>query len=179
MRNKIVIYIGVGLMGLALLAFLFVSPNPGASQNAKPATTTAVQGFEPPFVQEGELTFFDHETEAPVGKIAIEIADNEQETTQGLMYRKFMEEDQGMLFLFDSMEPRSFWMKNTHISLDIIYVDEYYRIVSIAKQTTPYSEISIPSEAPAQYVVEVNAGYCDRHGIQKGDRVQFNRIPAQ
>ncbi len=125
------------------------------------------------FVKEGELVFFNKEGSKKIKKIDIEIADNEQEKMQGLMYRKYMPDTCGMLFIFDKEEPQSFWMKNTIIPLDIIFVDKNGKIVSIQKNTTPYSEKSIPSYKPAMFVVEVNAGFCDRYDIKQGDYISF------
>ncbi|MEO1449883.1 MAG: DUF192 domain-containing protein, partial [Bacteroidota bacterium] len=141
---------------------------PGSVNNNPPSV-----GYIPPFQKEGELSFFDQESRELLKKIDIEIADDEATITQGLMYRREMPDSQGMLFIFDQMEPRSFWMKNTYISLDIIYVDQFNQIVSIAKSTTPKSTRSIPSGKPAQYVIEVIAGFCDSFSVKEGDFVEF------
>jgi len=101
----------------------------------------------------------------------IEIADDENERMRGLMDRLELPENAGMLFIFDGDEPRSFWMKNTYISLDIIYINSKKEIVSIQKYTQPKTTTSIPSEAPAKYVLEVNAGFTDKYGIGPGDRI--------
>jgi len=78
-----------------------------------------------------------------------------------------------MLFIFEWPAAQAFWMKNTIISLDIIYLDENKKIVSISKNAVPYSEDSLPSAGKAQYVVEVVAGFTDKYGIQPGDRITF------
>jgi len=122
------------------------------------------------FKKEGELTFVDS-VDNPIVKIDIEIADNEYERQLGLMNRESMEENQGMLFIFPQERYQSFWMLNTMFSLDIIFVNSNKEIVTIHKNTAPLSEQSYPSTAPAQYVVEVNAGFCDTHNIKQGDRV--------
>lgn len=109
------------------------------------------------------------------GTVRVEIAENEVSRTQGLMGRQTMAEDQGMLFIFPTEEYRSFWMANTPLPLDIIYVNAAREVVTIQRNTVPYSEESVPSTRPATYVVEVNAGYADRHGIAEGDRVQWSR----
>jgi uncharacterized membrane protein (UPF0127 family) len=88
-----------------------------------------------------------------------------------------MSDEQGMLFIFSEAAEQSFWMKDTYISLDIIYVDDKKEIVSIQKYTTPQSEESLPSYKKAQYVVEVNAGFCDKYHIAFGDRIAFTRQP--
>ena len=122
------------------------------------------------FKKEGELTFVDS-VDNPIVKIDIEIADNEYERQLGLMNRESMEEMQGMLFIFPQERYQSFWMLNTMFSLDIIFVNSNKEIVTIHKNTAPLSEQSYPSTAPAQYVVEVNAGFCDIHNIKIGDKV--------
>ncbi len=87
-----------------------------------------------------------------------------------------MEEMQGMLFVFEDATPRSFWMKNTYISLDIIYVDADKKIVSIQKSAVPLSEESLPSYKDAMYVVEVNAGFTDKYNIKEGDQISFKEL---
>jgi len=122
------------------------------------------------FKKEGELTFVDS-LDNPLIKIDIEIADNDYERQLGLMNRQSMEEMQGMLFIFPQERYQSFWMLNTLFSLDIIFINNNKEIVTIHKNTTPLSEQSYPSSAPAIYVVEVNAGFCDRHNIALGDKI--------
>jgi uncharacterized membrane protein (UPF0127 family) len=89
------------------------------------------------------------------------------------MFRPFLSDFVGMLFVFDEPSSQSFWMRNTMISLDIIYVGQDKKIVSIQKKAKPYSEESLPSFGNAQYVVEVNGGYCDKYGIRVGDTIIF------
>ena len=110
-------------------------------------------------------------------KVGVELALTRDEQSRGLMWRESMAEDRGMLFVFGDSRPRSFWMKNTPLPLDIVYIDEG-RIVSIAQSTTPYSTRSIPSGAPARYVLEVNGGFCKRHGIAPGARVELPDLTA-
>jgi uncharacterized membrane protein (UPF0127 family) len=128
---------------------------------------------EPVFRNDGSLTFFKLPDNRIVKSIAIELADEESERQQGLMYRSSMKNDNGMLFVFNEMEDRAFWMKNTKIPLDIIYVSDQRRIVSISENTIPFSLESIPSSGPARYVVEVNAGFTAEFGINAGDSISF------
>lgn len=128
---------------------------------------------EPMFKKQGELEFVNSKSKKPVKKIDIEIADNEQKRMQGLMYRRSMNEDNGMLFIFPISEPQSFWMKNTIISLDIMFVNEKKEIIKIHKNTIPYSERSYPSFKNAMYVVEVVAGFSDKYGITEGDKIDY------
>jgi hypothetical protein len=122
------------------------------------------------FKKEGELTFVDT-LGNPIIKIDIEIADNDYERQLGLMNRESMEKMQGMLFIFPQERIQSFWMLNTMFSLDILFINSDKEIVTIHKNTTPLSEQSYPSSEPAIYVLEVNAGFCDEHGINLGDKV--------
>lgn len=126
------------------------------------------------FTKEGELSFTDS-LGTPKTKIDLEFADNEYERELGLMKRVEMKENQGMLFIFPDEQIRSFWMRNTLISLDIIFVNADMKIVTIHKNTTKLSDQTYPSTKPAQYVVEVVAGYTDRHNIQVGDKIDWKR----
>lgn len=127
------------------------------------------------FKKEGELTFISADDNF-LAQIDIEIAGSEVERTQGLMYRDKMGENQGMFFIFDFETPQSFWMKNTLISLDIIFVNKNNKIVKIHRSTDTLSEQSYPSGAPAIYVVEVNAGYCDKYSIKENDKIVWRRM---
>ncbi len=101
----------------------------------------------------------------------VEIADDDAERQRGLMFRPPLEADRGMLFQFDVAEEQGFWMKNTPSSLDILYIDPTGRIVSIARHTTPYSEVALPSNGPANGVLELRAGRADEIGAKPGDKV--------
>lgn len=125
------------------------------------------------FKKEGELSFIDGATGQEIISINIEKAETPEEHEIGLMYRRDMQENQGMLFISAQEEEKGFWMKNTYIALDIIYVNAAREIVSIGKYAKPQSTESIPSGAPAQYVVEVVAGFCDKYGIGQGDKISF------
>lgn len=124
------------------------------------------------FKKDGELVFSDSLGNMKV-KIDIEIADNEYKRQLGLMNRKSMEENQGMLFIFNENTIRSFWMLNTLIQLDILFVNSERSIVNIHKNTTPLSQQSYPSTEPAIYVVEVIGGFCDKYNIIEGDKISW------
>lgn len=157
---------------LAVLLFLFFLIRPQFGGDNKKATSG--QNNVPKFKKEGTLSFFKQSTNEEI-KIDIEITDNRFEQVRGLMFRSNLPEKGGMLFIMDREELQSFWMKNTYISLDIIYVNSRFEIVKIQKYTQPQSEESVPSIKKAKYVVEVNAGFCDRFGIKEGDRISFKR----
>ncbi|MFN3872576.1 MAG: DUF192 domain-containing protein [Ignavibacterium sp.] len=124
------------------------------------------------FTKEGELIFSDSLGNAKA-KIDLEIADDEYQRQLGLMNRKEMTENQGMLFIFPRQDYLSFWMRNTFLSLDMIFVDESKTIVTIHKNTRILSDTSYPSTKPAKYVVEVLAGFTDKYNIQVGDKIDW------
>jgi uncharacterized membrane protein (UPF0127 family) len=124
------------------------------------------------FTKEGELVFSDS-TGFQKAKIDIEIADDDYQRELGLMNRKSMQENQGMLFIFPFERYQSFWMRNTFISLDMIFVDANKTIVTIHKNTQVLSDQSYPSSKPAKYVVEVIAGFSDKNNIQVGDKIEW------
>lgn len=132
---------------------------------------------EPEWVREGEVTFISRDTRQPITKIEIEAAVTPAERSQGLMYRSEMEEDKGMLFLFEKMDWQSFWMKNTLMPLDIMFIDDKGVINTIHKNTVPYSEKSLPSKQRSQFVVEVVGGFSDKHGIKEGDLIEYKLDP--
>jgi uncharacterized protein len=106
----------------------------------------------------------------------VEVADTPAKRELGLQYRKELGSDRGMIFLFAAEAPQTFWMKNTPIPLDMIFINRDRRIVGIIEQTVPYSLESRSVKAPSQYVLEINGGLAKRHGIQAGDRVRFEGI---
>lgn len=124
------------------------------------------------FTKEGELTFTDS-LGTLKAKIDLEIADNDYERQLGLMNRKEMKENEGMLFIFPIQGNQSFWMRNTLISLDILFVNDQKQIVTIHKNTKILSDQSYPATQPSIYVVEVLAGYTDKHNIQVGDKINW------
>ena len=127
------------------------------------------------FKYEGNLQLLDS-TGTVIKKIKIEIADNDFERQTGLMYRKQMDNNKGMLFVFDKSEIKSFYMKNTYISLDIIYIDANNTIINIVKNAEPLNETSLFSDAPAKYVLEINAGLSDIWGIKKGHKINYSKL---
>ncbi len=105
--------------------------------------------------------------------ISAEIADTPQKQSDGLMNRNSLAPDAGMLFLFQKDKQNGFWMKDTFISLDILFINAQKQILYIAENTTVLSETPIIPSTPYRFVLEVNAGYCQKHGIHVGDTIQF------
>ena len=104
----------------------------------------------------------------------LEIANTEPLRARGLMERDSMPADRGMIFVFAESEPLSFWMKNTRIPLEILYLDDGGQIVSI-HEMKPYDRSSIPSARPAKYAIELNLGQVKTSGVKPGDVL---KIPA-
>jgi uncharacterized membrane protein (UPF0127 family) len=122
---------------------------------------------------DGTLDFL-RESEHLLG-IEIEIADTDSSRERGMMQREAFPDRTGMLFLFDTVEIRNFWMANTPLALDLLFIGPDSQIVDIAKYARPFSDDLITSSAAAQYVLEVPAGFTDTHGITEGDRVRWQR----
>lgn len=155
---------GIIILILALAAFLII--NNFIKKDSEPEVKYYT------FTKDGELIFSDSLGNEKI-KIDIEIADTEYKRQLGLMNRKSMEENEGMLFIFNEERLQSFWMLNTLISLDIMFVNKEKRIVTIHKNTTPLSQQSYPSSEPAIYVVEVVGGFSDKNNILPGDKINW------
>ncbi|MFD2823198.1 DUF192 domain-containing protein [Lacinutrix iliipiscaria] len=134
-----------------------------------------IKPIEITFKKEGELTLYKAITDSIVSKLDIEIADTDYDVQTGLMYRNSMQDNQGMLFVFPTMRERFFYMKNTRIPLDLIYLDDNQFIVSFQENANPLDESSLPSKVPAQYVLEVNAGLAEKWRLEVGDRMEYRK----
>lgn len=119
------------------------------------------------------------ETSAGVRVFDVEVVREEKERNRGLMYRKKLADTGGMLFDYDPPQDVAFWMKNTYIPLDIIFIDASGRIITIAAETTPLSLDRIPSNGLARGVLEIKGGLAAKRGIKVGDRVRHAIFPAQ
>ena len=101
----------------------------------------------------------------------VEVVQEKEDVMRGLMHREHLDQDAGMLFDFKRVRDISFWMKNTLIPLDIIFIKADGTIANIAENTTPLSEETIPAAAPILGVLEINGGLSAKLGIKAGDRV--------
>ncbi|MEA4918033.1 DUF192 domain-containing protein [Proteiniphilum sp.] len=164
-RNLYLIILLVAVVGLAIYFLL--------RSGSEPEISTQPEAMNIPFRKQGELIFTSHQNGDTLAGIEIEVANNDQLRARGLMYRRSLPENAGMLFLQRTEEMQSFWMKNTYIPLDIIFVDANKEIVTIHINTTPLKEWNYASTKPALYVVEVNTGFANRHGISIGDKIEF------
>jgi len=107
--------------------------------------------------------------------IQIDIAASDAERQRGLMDRTSLSLEEGMLFIFPAPDSQSFWMRNTYIPLDIMFVGADRRMVNIVKRTTPLSDDSIRSAGPSQYVVEVRGGFSDRFGLDDSVSIRWQQ----
>ena len=129
------------------------------------------------FKKEGELSIRRADTDSTLVLLDIEIADTDYEIQTGMMYREVMEDQQGMLFIFKEIGPRSFYMKNTLVPLDIIFIDENTSIIRIHRNAEPLNESGIPSGGEVKYVLEVKAGMSDLWALQEGDLIRYEKTP--
>jgi hypothetical protein len=139
---------------------------PGTATAPPPTSANATARF----VEDGET----------LATVTLEIADNDSERAQGLMYRESLASDHGMVFVYDRPQPLSFWMKNTLVPLDMVFVAANGTVLNVehadvpAENSTDYG--SYTSDGPAQYVVEVNRGFANRTGVGPGTEVEFSGL---
>lgn len=112
-----------------------------------------------------------------VSTIRAAVADDDVSRSEGLMDVHSMPSDNGMIFIFEDEQERSFWMANTPLALDIIFANANKRIIRIHQNTRPYSDRNILSEGPAKYVIETNAGYTLNHDITEGMSFEYSMDP--
>lgn len=117
------------------------------------------------------------ETDGGARSFAVEIADDEAERERGLMFRRTMDDGHGMLFVFQQARPVAFWMKNTVMPLDLVFIDAAGKVRAV-RQGAPFSEAGIGPDGPVQFVLELKAGIAGKTGIEDGDRVHHPAIDA-
>jgi len=127
----------------------------------------------PPKLALGVVHFPEAGTDAGAPEVAVEIAEKYDERMRGLMYRKSMPPDAGMLFMFDKESVLKFWMKNTCIPLDMVFVGADGVIVGIEENTPTLSTDTFSAYCPAKYVLEVNAGWTRKHGVRAGQKATW------
>ena len=133
---------------------------------------------EPEFEPQGEVRFIGTDDQL-VARIVVEFAETQQEQAQGLMGRRSLPALGGMLFINDEPRMQHFWMKNTPLPLDIIFIRDDLTITNIVKRTRPLSPDYIDSTEEAQYVLEVRAGFTDKYAIDESTRIEWRRLNEQ
>lgn len=109
--------------------------------------------------------------EGPTTDFHVEVVATPEERARGLMFRKSLNENEGMLFLFPREQPLAFWMKNTFISLDMIFISSDWRVVGLLRNVPPLTEDRRMVDGPSQYVLEFSGGFAERHHVEPGDKV--------
>jgi uncharacterized membrane protein (UPF0127 family) len=110
--------------------------------------------------------------------VTVEVASTRTQQAVGLMYRKELGALAGMLFVFDAAIEHPFWMKNTVLPLDMIFLGDDRKVVGIVKDAVPFTTTERTVGVPSRYVLEVNAGFSEKHGLENGDLVVFENITA-
>ncbi len=150
-----------------LFSFLFLACK---DENKTIVKTTPIE-----FKKEGELTIYKAKTDSIAAQFDIEIAETSYETETGLMYRNSMLPNRGMLFIFPDVKMHSFYMKNTEIALDIVFLDENLKIASFQENAEPFNENGLSSQVPIKYVLELNAGLAEKFLLKVKDSIVFIR----
>lgn len=119
-----------------------------------------------------------HRADASTVSVQLEVVSTPDAMERGLMYRSSLPEDHGMLFVFPDPEDHSFWMKNTLIPLDMLFIAHDGRIVGIHADAVPLSLAPLSVGVPSSLVLEVNGGWAARHSVRTGDRLEFHGVPG-
>ena len=174
---------------IALVVLLLACPGEGKPPTSPPVVTPPPPPAQPPKPVVTDVTAEDYPMpRLPRAKVTLsgaagkklpiesEVASTRDSRTRGLMWRYTLAEGTGMLFIFTREQPLSFWMRNTLIPLDMIFIDAKAKIVSIVENAEPRTLSSRPSTGPATYVLEVPGGYCTKSGVKAGSSVNFEGI---
>jgi uncharacterized membrane protein (UPF0127 family) len=157
------------VVGLVTCALGGCTNPPSGSKPASPADSATKP------VPLAEVVF-SPSTGAPPWLVHVEVARTADELQRGLMFRRELAADSGMLFIFPQDDIRRFWMRNTYIPLDMVFLDSHRIVVGIEENAVPLDETSRGPDAPAQYVVEVRGGATKQHGLGVGARAEFHNL---
>lgn len=174
-KNNISRYLIIGLLIAVVIGYIISMIPQSSSTPVKNIEVNTTQPKDIKFKKEGIISLHRMSGDS-VTTIEVEVAETDNERAQGMMYRQSLGGDQGMLFIFEKERPQSFWMKNTYIPLDIIFIDQNFRIVDQYLGAEPKSTKSIQSRRAATYVLEVNAGFCRAYNIGPGMTINFDRL---
>jgi uncharacterized membrane protein (UPF0127 family) len=163
---------------LILIAILGCSS--GAKHDDGPTVTTPSQVHDAPTKSQA-TTMPKVYLSTPSGELAVsvEIVATEAKIQRGMMFREHLPPDQGMLFLMSEDKPWSFWMRNTLIPLDMIFIGKDMKVAGIVENAEPRTETLREVKAPSLYVLEVNGGYCAAHKVSAGASVRFEAVPPR
>lgn len=111
-------------------------------------------------------------------QITVEVAESPSDKAKGLMFRRTLGDQEGMLFLYTEPQDVAMWMRNTYLPLDMVFIDKFGTVVQIAERTVPFSEERIESGGAVLAVLEINGGLSERLGLKPGDRVVYKAFAA-
>jgi hypothetical protein len=137
-----------------------------------PAPDCPADPTGPPELRTAKVRF----PEAKAPDVLVEVAEKEADRARGLMFRKSMPENQGMIFVFQDRRNHSFWMRNTCIPLDMLFIDRDGTIVGIEENTTMLSDSNFQVGCPSSYVLELNAGWTRKNGVVAGQKVELEGL---
>jgi uncharacterized membrane protein (UPF0127 family) len=140
--------------------------------------TPVLAGSSETIKKDGRLEFLNSKGSV-IASIDIDIVETPHAHARGLMGVESMKLTQGMLFVYGEAEDMVFWMRNTPLSLDIIFISDTKEVINIAKNTVQMTDNRYRSEKPAQFVVEVISGFCEKYGIESGTRVRWKRYRSR
>lgn len=160
----------VSLLRLFALLVIFLVPLQACKETPAPAPTATT-----PLTRPGPKVVF--ATKNGPTEVSVVIARTSEELQRGLMFVDKLEAGRGMLFLMPERRIQRFWMKNTYIPLDMIFIDEDLKVVGLVENAEPHSETSRFVEHPSRYVLEVRGGYAKKAGIEAGQTATFVGVP--
>jgi len=170
-NNKRIVAIAL-LVAFGLWLIFTVLPS---SSNKNSQGGKQVNRVEPKFQKEAVLAVLDSSASDTIKVFDIELCESMNEIQYGMMYRKSMDPNTGMLFIMGDERKQSFYMKNTFVPLDIIFINNNMEVVSIQKNAKPFDETSLPSTGPASYILEILGGESDKLGISAGNKISWQR----
>lgn len=166
----------VQFASLLLLALVACQPTPASG--GKPGTPPPQRRAEPTAENRPAFPWAKVVVEAKDGAIPlkVEVARNDPERSYGLMFKKELPADQGMVFVFQDNREHTFWMRNTFIPLDMIFIGEDRKVVGVYENAEPFSLARMSVGQPSRYVLEVNAGWARSHGVGPGTQIRFEGV---
>ena len=165
----------IGMLLPAALPLALLASAAACSQGGPGAAATAAAPAEPAVHPESGLPIIPLRVKSggKWHKFRVEVASTPQQQSKGLMFRTALGADEGMLFVQNPPRRTAFWMRNTVIPLDIIYIGPDHRVLNIAANAVPYDETPLPAAGPSSGVLELNGGRAAQLGIVPGDRVEW------
>jgi uncharacterized membrane protein (UPF0127 family) len=149
-------------------------PGRGSGSGTTPAGAAGNHEGLPPLT--GPNVVFRPAGQPPVA-VRVEVQRTEAEHARGLMYRRDLDEMAGMIFVFREPAHQTFWMRNTYLPLDMIFITADRHVLGVVRNATPMTDDPREVEGDSQYVLEVNAGWADRHHVGTGTPVEFVNVP--